>query len=60
MHKRLIKLISVNDSISIVELALTIDVTKRTVEGSLSWLKEHGYISREKVQRMDTGKLSKA
>ena len=59
MHKRLIKLISVNDSISIVELVLIMAITKRIVDWNLSWLKEQGYISREEVQRMDTEKFSK-
>ena len=33
--------------ISIAELALIMSVTKRTVDRDISWLKEHGYISRE-------------
>ena len=45
-RKRLLDLISVNASISIAELALIMAVTKRTVDRDLSWLKEHGCISR--------------
>ena len=46
-RKRLLELISANASISIAELALIMSVTKRTVDRDISWLKEHGYISRE-------------
>ena len=46
-RKRLLELISANASISIAELALIMAVTKRTVDRDISWLKEHGYISRE-------------
>ena len=46
-RKRLLDLISANASISIAELALIMAVTKRTVDRDISWLKEHGYISRE-------------
>ena len=46
-RKRLLELISANASISIAELALIMAVTKRTVGRVISWLKEHGYISRE-------------
>ena len=46
-RKRLLELISANTSISIAELALIMAVTKRTVDRDISWLKEHGYISRE-------------
>ena len=46
-RKRLLELISANASISIAELALIMSVTKRTVDCDISWLKEHGYISRE-------------
>ena len=46
-RKRLLELISANSSISIAELALIMAVTKRTVDCDISWLKEHGYISRE-------------
>ena len=46
-RKRLLELISANSSISIAELALIMAVTKRTVDRDISWLKEHGYISRE-------------
>ena len=45
--KRLWGLISANASISIAELVLIMAVTKRTVDRDISWLKEHGYISRE-------------
>ncbi len=46
-RKRLLELISANASISIAELVLIMAVTKRTVDRDISWLKEHGYISRE-------------
>lgn len=46
-RKRLLGLISANASISIAELVLIMAVTKRTVDRDISWLKEHGYISRE-------------
>ena len=46
-RKRLLELISANASISIAELALIMSVTKRTVDRDISWLKEHGNISRE-------------
>ena len=46
-RKRLLELISANASISIAELALIMTVTKRTVDRDISWLKEHGYVSRE-------------
>ena len=46
-RKRLLELVSANASISIAELALIMSVTKRTVDRDISWLKEHGYISRE-------------
>lgn len=46
-RKKLLDLISANSSILIAELALIMAVTKRTVDRDISWLKEHGYISRE-------------
>ena len=46
-RKRLLELISANASISIAELALIMAVTRRTIDRDISWLKEHGYISRE-------------
>ena len=46
-RKRLLELISANASISIAELALIMAVTRRTIDRDISWLEEHGYISRE-------------
>ena len=46
-RKRLLELVSANASISIAEQALIMAVTKRTVDRDISWLKEHGNISRE-------------
>ena len=46
-RRKLIELISSNASISIAELALIMTVAKRTIDRDLSWLKEHGYISRK-------------
>ena len=44
--KRVLELISTNASISIAELALIMEFTRHTVDRDISWLKEHGYISR--------------
>ena len=59
-RKRLLELISANASISIAELALIMAVTKRTVDRDISWLKEHGYISREGNSKSGCWKVCKS
>ena len=59
-RKRLLELIYANASIPIAELALIMAVTKRTVDRDISWLKEHGYISREGNSKSGCWKVCKS
>ena len=59
-RKKLIELLSDNNGISISELALIMNVTDRTVDRDISWLKEHGYINREGTSKRGYWKVLKS